>query len=94
MDAYVETIDENENIEVEISESNDDILQAFTIRAKRKKLRRLKDVATYNVAQYLSCHSDMEDLHVPISLRKLVKLFIIKISGDYIFDLNKTEIKE
>jgi hypothetical protein len=60
VDAYVETIDENGDIEVEISESNDDILQAFTIRAK--KMRRLKDVAAYNVAQYLRCDSDVEDL--------------------------------
>ena len=89
VDAYVETIDANGNIEVEISESNDDILQAFTIRAKRKKMRRLKDVAAYNVAQYLSCHSDVEDLEVPISLRKLVRPFVITISGDYIFDFNE-----
>jgi hypothetical protein len=27
-------------------------------------MRRLKDVAAYNVAQYLSCYSDVEDLEV------------------------------
>jgi hypothetical protein len=89
VDAYVETIDENGNIEVELSETTDECLQAFTNRAKRKKLKRLKDVAAYNVAQYLSCHCDMEDLQLPISLRKLVKPFVITISGDYIFDLNE-----
>ena len=52
-------------------------------------MRRLKDVAAYNVAQYLSCHSDVEDLEVPISLRKLVRPFVITISGDYIFDFNE-----
>ena len=88
-DAYVETIDENGNIEIELSESTDELLQAFTIRAKRKKLRSLKDVAAYHVAQYLSCHSDVEDLQVPISLKKLVKPFVITFSGDYIFDLNE-----
>ena len=88
-DAYIETIDENGNIEIELSESTDELLQAFTIRAKRKKLRSLKDVAAYNVAQYLSCHSDVEDLQVPISLRKLVEPFVITFSGDYIFDLNE-----
>ena len=88
-DAYVETIDENGNIEIELSESTDELLQSFTIRAKRKKLRSLKDVAAYNVAQYLSCHSDVEDLQVPISLKKLVKPFVITFSGDYIFDLNE-----
>ena len=88
-DAYVETIDENGNIEIELSESTEDLLQAFTIRAKRKKLRSLKEVAAYNVAQYLTCHSDVEDLQVPISLRKLVKQFVITFSGDYIFDMNE-----
>ena len=88
-DAYVETIDENGNIEIELSESTDELLQAFTIRATRKKLRSLKDVAAYNVAQYLSCHSDVEDLQVPISLKKLVEPFVITFSGDYIFYLNE-----
>ena len=88
-DAYVETNDANGNIEVELSESTDEILQAFTIRAKRKKLRSLKDVAAYNVTQYLSCHSDVEDLQVPISLKKLVEPFVITFSGDYVFDLNE-----
>jgi hypothetical protein len=88
-DAYVETIDENGNIEVELSESTDELLQAFTIRAKRKKLRSLKDVAAYSVAQYLSCNNDVKDLQVPISLKKLVKPFVITFSGDYIFDLNE-----
>ena len=74
INAYVETIDENVNIEMEIFESNDDLLQVFTIRAKRKKLR-LKDVAAYNVAQ--------------MSQRKQIKPFVIEISGDYIFDLNE-----
>ena len=88
-EAYVETIDENGNIEIELSESTDELLQAFTIRAKRKKLRSLKDFAAYNVAQYLSCHSDVEDLQVPISLKKLVKPFVITFSGHYFFDLNE-----
>ena len=88
-DAYVETIGENGNIEIELSESSDELLQAFTLRAKRKKLRCLKDVAAYNVGQCLSCHSDVEDLQIPISLRKLVETFVIKFSGDYIFDLNE-----
>ena len=52
---------------IEISESNDYMLHTFTIRAKREKLRRLKDVAAYNVAQYLSCDRDVEVLQVPIS---------------------------
>jgi hypothetical protein len=53
------------------------------------KLRRLKDVAAYNIAQHLICHRDIMDLHVPIYLRKLVKPFIITISRGYMFDLNE-----
>jgi hypothetical protein len=79
VDAYVLSIDENVNIEVEISESSDEILQASSIRAKRENLRRLKFDAAYNVAQYLSCGSDVENLQVPISLRKLVNPFVITI---------------
>jgi hypothetical protein len=47
-DPYVETIGLTGNIEFELSESTDELLQAFTIRAKRKELRRLKDFATVN----------------------------------------------
>ena len=88
-DAYIEAFDENGNIELEVSESTDESLQTFTIRAQRKKLRRLKDIAAYNVAQNLSCHSDAEYLQVPISLMNLVKPFVTTISGDYICDLNE-----
>ena len=56
---------------------------------KRKKSQSLKDVVAYNVAQCLSCHSDVEDLQVPISLKKLVEPFVITFSGDCIFDLNE-----
>ena len=42
-EAYVENIDENGNIEIEITENNDFILQSFTVKASRKKLRRLKE---------------------------------------------------
>ena len=48
-------IEENGNIEKEISEDNEHRLQAFTIKANRKRVRRLKEVALYNVAPYLSC---------------------------------------
>ena len=57
VDAYVEIVDAKGNIGVGNSESFDDMLQAFTIRAKRKNLRRLKDVAAFNVAKYLSWRS-------------------------------------
>ena len=57
VNAYFKNIDVNESIGVDISESNDETLETFTIRAKRKKLRRLKDVA-----QHRSCDSEVEEL--------------------------------
>ena len=89
MNAYIGTIDENGSIEIDISEEHGDILQAFTIRANRKRLRRLKEVAAYNVAQHLNCDEEVDILQIPNSLKKLVRQFVIKFSGDYIFDLNE-----
>ena len=89
VNAYIGTIDENGSIEIEISEEHGDILQAFTIRASRKRLRRLKEVAAYNVAQHLNCDEEVDILQIPNSLKKLVRQFVIKFSGDYIFDLNE-----
>ena len=89
VNAYIGTIDENGSIEIEISEEYGDILQAFTIRASRKRLRRLKEVTAYNVAQHLNCDEEVDILQIPNSLKKLVRQFVIKFSGDYIFDLNE-----
>ena len=87
-DTYVETVDENGNIEIEISENNEHVLQSFTVRARRKRLRTLKEIAAYNVAQHLSSDSDVGYLNVPQTLHILVKKFINTYSGDYIIDMN------
>ena len=85
--AYVENIDENGNIEIEITENNDFILQSFTVKASRKKLNRLKEVAAYNVGQCLCSEDDVNWLNLPKTLEKLVKKFVNTFSGDYINDL-------
>ena len=54
VEGHVETIDDNGQIEIEVSEDNDDILWVLTIRAKMNRIRRMKEVASYNVAQYLT----------------------------------------
>jgi hypothetical protein len=46
-------------------------------------------VAAYNVAQHLNCDEEADILQIPNSLKKLVRQFVIKFSGDYIFDLNE-----
>ena len=86
-EAYVENIDENGNIEIEITENNDFILQSFTVKASRKRFKRLKEVAAYNVGQCLCSEDDVNWLNLPKTLEKLVKKFVNTFSGDYINDL-------
>jgi hypothetical protein len=49
----------------------------------------LKEVAANNVAQHLNCDEEADILQILNSLKKLVRQFVIKFSGDYIFDLNE-----
>ena len=86
IDAYIENIDETGNVEIVITEDNEYILQSFTIRANRKRIRRLKDIAAYNVGQCLGCESDVVHLNLPKILQILVKKFINTYIGDYIMD--------
>ena len=86
-EAYIENIDENGNILIEITENNDFILQSFTVKASRKKLKRLKKVAAYNVGQCLCSEHYVNWLNLPKTLEKLVKKFVNTFSGDYINDL-------
>ena len=90
IEAYVENIDENGNIEIEITENNEYILQSFTVKASRKRLKRLKEVAAYNVGQCLDCENDAEFLNLPKTLEVLVKKFVNTYSGDYITDSCET----
>ena len=89
VEAYIENIDENGNIEIEITENNEYVLQSFTLKASRKRLRRLRDVAAYNVGQCLGCEDDADCLNLPKTLEILVKKFINTYSGDYIIDSNE-----
>ena len=83
VDTFIEAIDENGNIIVQVDEDSEDVLQGFAITAKRKRLRRLSDVAAYNLAQYLRTEKDVEDLELPNNLKNLVKKFLITYSEDY-----------
>ena len=62
-------------------------MQSFTVKASRKKLKRLKEVAAYNVGQCLCSENDVNWLNLPKTLEKLVKKFVNTFSGDYINDL-------
>ena len=74
---YIGTIDENASVEIMI------------IRASRKQLRRLKEMAAYNVGQHLNKDVLVDCLPIPNSLKKLGRQFVIMLSGDYMFDLNE-----
>ena len=50
------------DLEIGLSEINEFGFQSFTIKASRKRLRRLKEIAAYNVQQCLSSYCDIEHL--------------------------------
>ena len=70
--AYIETIDDNRDIVVQVDETYEDLIQGFTIQAKRRRLRRLSDPTAFNIAQYLESESDVYCLEVPRNLRRFV----------------------
>ena len=50
--SYVDFIDENGKISIQHDETFPSLSQGFLLKAKRKRLRTLKDIAVYNVAKY------------------------------------------
>ena len=85
--AYIETIDDNGDIVVQVDKAFEDLIQGFTLQSKGRILRRLSDLAAFNIAQYLESESDVDCLEVPRNLKSIVKQFLITYSEDYIVDL-------
>jgi hypothetical protein len=53
------------------------------VKAKRKQFRKLKEIAAYNVANFIVSENDIETLDLPNSLQNLVSKFLDIYSGDY-----------
>ena len=68
VDAYIKTIDDNGNIVVQVDEDYENFIQGFTLKGKRRRLRRLSDLAAFNIAQYPKSESDVDCLEVPRNL--------------------------
>ena len=64
------------------------MLQGFTVKARRRRLRRLKDIAASNLAQHLASEDEIESLNIPESVKPLVKKFLVTFSGNYMIDMN------
>ena len=73
---------ENGDISIDLLE-NFPTFPNYQITAKRKRRRTLKQIASYNVAKYISSESDVQNLHIIWSLYKLVSIFLDTYSGDY-----------
>ena len=79
----IDHVSENGDISIDLHEDFPTLMKGYQITAKRKRLRTLKQIAAYNVAKCISSESDIQRLHIPLSLYKLVSKFLDTYSGDY-----------
>ena len=68
-------IDDKGNIIFQHDETFPTLAQGFMVKAKRKRLRTLKDIAAYNVAKNTTSESDVKIVEIPRSLHFLGHLF-------------------
>ena len=79
----IDHVSENGDISIDLHENFPTLMKGYQITAKRKRLRTLKQIAAYNVAKCISSKSDVQNLHIPQSLYKLVSIFLDTYSSDY-----------
>ena len=79
---YLDLIDENGNIMIDLHETSTTIHQEFEITARRKKLRRLEHIAAFNIAQQLSGQADAQELPLPNKMKKLITMYLDTFSID------------
>jgi hypothetical protein len=72
----IDLIDDNGNITIQYDETFPTSSQGFEEKAKRKWLRKLKEIAAYNVAKFIVSENDIKTLNFPNSLQSLVSKFL------------------
>ena len=82
--SYVDLTDENGNILIQHDETFPNLSQGFLLKAKRKRLRTLKDIAAYHVAKYIESTGDVKVLTISHCLYDFVSKFLDTYSGDYL----------
>ena len=88
IEATLEMIDDNGNMDIMITEDTQDMLQGFMVKARRRRLRRLKEISAFNIAPHLASEGDVESLNIPELVKPLVKNFLVTFSGNYMIDMN------
>ena len=83
---YLDLIDENGNIIINLYEMSTTIHQEFKITARRKRLRRLEHIAAFNVARKLSSEADVQELPLPKTMEKFINMYIDTFSIDLYID--------
>jgi hypothetical protein len=81
--SYINLIDDDGNITIQHDETFPMLSQGFEVKAKRKRLRKLKDISAYNVAKFIVSENDIETLNILHSLHSLVSIFLDTNSGDF-----------
>ena len=51
-------------MEIMITEDTQDMLQGFKVKARRRRLRRLKEISAFNIAQHVASEGDNESLNI------------------------------
>ena len=68
-----------------IREDTKDMLQGYTVKTRRRRLGRLKDISAFNLAQHLGSEGKIESLNIPAIL---VRIFLVTYSVNYKIDMN------
>ena len=75
--SYLDWIDDNGNIKINLYEISSSIHQEFEITARRRKLRRLEHISAFTVAKYISCQTDAEELLLQKTMKHICYLFLM-----------------